>query len=64
MEPSSDLSGKRNKLLEMDKKKKAIEADIMSITEALNAPGMPGKAFFECGIWKQSKNRNIWTFGG
>ncbi len=42
MEPSSKLTSMREHLLELDKKKSAIEAEIMTLTESLSAPGMPG----------------------
>lgn len=36
------MSDKRQKLLEMDKKRKEMEAEINSLTEYLTGPGMPG----------------------
>ena len=42
MEVSPELKAMREKLLELDKKKAAIEKDIMTLTEALSGLGMPG----------------------
>jgi len=45
MDPSSELSSQREKLLALDKKKKDIETEIMSLTQSLNSPGMPGISY-------------------
>ena len=42
MEASTSMGSMREHLLMLDKKKKEIETQIMSLTESLNAQGMPG----------------------
>lgn len=44
MEPTG-IEKKRQELLQLDERKKKIEAEIADLTETLSAPGMPGKSF-------------------